>query len=240
MKVGAAASLVAAVITLTVGIPSANASGEYEPNDSFNAAWGPIAAGHVYSGALETTNDEDYFYFYVPRQTQLQYSFSETDDKDTYLCAELYQQTATGPNSIYGSGLTVDSGETGYGAVTLSRGKYYFVVNCPGAIGEPYSFQLGPVGATSTYAPLAARVRRRPPGRDAVEASVGEGEAQARQGEGTAQAQAGSPPQGQGPEEEGQASRGTCSRGLRMFRAALSRPQLASPPIAWRAPARCR
>ena len=138
---------------------SASAAGEFEPNDSFNTAVGPLVAGLPVSASIETVNDEDYFYFYVPQRTQLLYSLRNTSPFDNTLCADIYRQENAGPDGVSGSGISISDGETSSNAVTLGRGKYYFVVSCGGDtdnIGETYTFTLNPPGSLSDYGPFAA------------------------------------------------------------------------------------
>ena len=150
-----AAMLVVVLGLLFVHAPAALAVAPYEPNDSYISATGPISAGPTYSGALETSNDHDYFYFYLPQQTQLQFTTTNTTPKDTYICSELYHQLPAYVETVDDTELVINDGESDSGAVTLEPGKYYFVVGCPGAIGETYTFSLGPSGVTSTYEPFA-------------------------------------------------------------------------------------
>lgn len=150
-----AAGLVVLLGLLCVCAPAAVATAPNEPNDSYISATGPISAGTTYSGALETSNDRDYFYFYLPRQTQLQFTTTNTTPKDTYICSQIYHQFPDYIAGVEDTSLTINDGQSASGAVTLEPGKYYFVVSCPGAIGETYTFSLGPAGVTSTYEPFA-------------------------------------------------------------------------------------
>ena len=140
--------------------PSAQAAGPYELNDSFNAAYGPLVAGTAYSGAFETENDADYFYFYLPVLTQLQFQLVTPGGNMGENSIRIYHAFLDGENRQE-SYLEVEPGSTGTGAVTLERGKYFAVVcsesSCLDArIGDSYSFTLLPPGITSTYEPFAA------------------------------------------------------------------------------------
>lgn len=151
--------------------PAARAVAPFEPNDSYITATGPISAGTTYTGAFETSNDLDYFYFYVPQLTQLQFRTTNTTPKDTYICSRIVHQLPSELDSVDGGSLSVNDGESKTGAVTLEPGKYYYVIECPGAIGETYSFSLGPAGVTSTYEPFALACAAAHP---AVVSSAGE------------------------------------------------------------------
>jgi hypothetical protein len=135
--------------------PAALAVGPFEPNDSYITAAGPISAGISYSGALETSNDVDYFYFYLPQQTQLQFTTTDTTPRDVYICSWIEHQYSDHVSEVSDTSLTVNDGESASSAVTLEPGKYYFIVGCPGAVGETYTFSLAPAGVTSTYEPFA-------------------------------------------------------------------------------------
>ncbi len=146
----------AAIIgTLAIGPSAALAVAPFEPNDSYITATGPISAGTTYSGAFETSNDVDYFYFYLPQLTQLQFRTTNTSSKESYVCSRIEHQFPSEVASVYGGSLGVENGESKTGAVTLEPGKYYYVMDCPGPIGETYTFSIGPAGVTSTYEPFA-------------------------------------------------------------------------------------
>jgi hypothetical protein len=59
---------VAGVGALLAATPAA---AQYEPNDHIGQATGPLLGGTAYGGAIETSNDEDWFYFYTAGQAQL-------------------------------------------------------------------------------------------------------------------------------------------------------------------------
>ena len=140
-------------------VPSASGAA-FEPNDSFNSAYGPLVAGTTYSGGFETENDADYFYFYLPTLTQVQYQLITPSGNGFYNAARIYHAFLDGSTTVE-SYLEVSQGSTGTGAVTLERGKYFAVV-CSGSdcsdaeTGDGYSFKLLPTGITSTYEPFAA------------------------------------------------------------------------------------
>jgi hypothetical protein len=161
----------AAIVAALAVAPSAVvAAGPFEPNDSYITATGPITAGTTYTGAYETSNDADYFYFYLPQLTQLQFGTTNSTSKEIYLCSHIDHQLPGEVDSVAGSYLTVYGGESKTGAVTLERGKYYYVLDCPGTIGKAYSFSLSPAGVTSTYEPFALACAAAHP---AVVSSVG-------------------------------------------------------------------
>lgn len=135
--------------------PSSIAAAPFEPNDSYITATGPVFSGTNYSGALETSNDRDYFFFYLPRQTQLQFRLTNTSSKESLVCSSIAQQLPSEVDYVNDGSLSAFNGESASGAVTLQPGKYYFIVECPNTIGESYTFSLSPPGVTSTYEPFA-------------------------------------------------------------------------------------
>lgn len=134
---------------------SASASGEFEPNDTFNTAAGPIQAGVDISATYETVNDEDYYFFYLPQQTQLRYTLRNSTSAPYRICLDLYQQTPSSVDYIDDGFLSVNSGQTGSNAISLGPGKYYMVMTCSGTIGKTYTLHLDPPGVTSDYTPFA-------------------------------------------------------------------------------------
>lgn len=138
---------------------TAQAAGEYELNDSYNTAYGPISSGTSYTAGFETQNDVDHYYFYLPSLTQVRYNLAVPSGNELGVALDIeHADLDGGADSV--SDLYVRPGQTGSGAVTLERGKY-FVVFC-GAIscndedvGDRYTFRLDPAGITSTYEPFA-------------------------------------------------------------------------------------
>lgn len=68
--VGALVALLASVAVPAV----ASAAGEYEPNDRFDQATGPMVGGRDYDAGMETANDVDFFYLNTSGQRQLDIS----------------------------------------------------------------------------------------------------------------------------------------------------------------------
>jgi hypothetical protein len=143
-------------------VPAASASAQapYEPNDSYNTAFGPLTAGTTYSAAFETQNDVDYYFFYLPQLTQLRYTLSVPASgpvgDGVYL--DIDHQLSDRVDQDVSNELGVEEGQTGTGAISLDRGKYYIRINdqcCSDPTGDAYTLTLNPPGATSTYEPFA-------------------------------------------------------------------------------------
>ncbi len=60
------ACAVGALLILSLCLaPAASAESEFEPNDTFETAYGPLAADATYPATLETEEDVDTYYFYA-------------------------------------------------------------------------------------------------------------------------------------------------------------------------------
>jgi hypothetical protein len=151
------ALLIISAAALGVSAPQALAAGEYEPNETYNTAAGPILSGGPISAGLETANDWDVYYFYVPQTTQLFFSVQNSGPHGEYICSYIERQYPSEVDDLYATDLSVEGGSTASGAITLERGKYYFNVRCGSTdeIGNRYSFTFTPAGVTTTYEPFA-------------------------------------------------------------------------------------
>lgn len=82
------AALTAALAAMATTASAATAA-PYEPNDSFLQAAGPMVGGQNYEGAIETSNDVDWFYFNVNGQRQYDITLTSVsgsgcNDQDLY------------------------------------------------------------------------------------------------------------------------------------------------------------
>ena len=147
---------ITAAATLAVSASTASAAGEFEPNETYNTAYGPILSGSPVTAGFETSNDHDLYYFYIPQTTQLLYQVQNTGRSDHEVCTTIQHQLQNGDVEFMDS-LDVSGGSTGSAAITLERGKYYFLVECSDdhQVGLRYTFTLNPAGATTTYEPFA-------------------------------------------------------------------------------------
>lgn len=67
-----------ALVVLAVTAATSTAAGPYEPNEQPSAAFGPLLADTDYAGAVETTNDEDWFRLFTAGPTALDIAVSNT------------------------------------------------------------------------------------------------------------------------------------------------------------------
>jgi hypothetical protein len=113
-----------------------------EPNDGITQADGPVTGGTANTGAIETSNDEDWYVFYVAGRRQLDIATTQTScsnpDPDCYggIGAELRD----------GDGDSIDSTGNIYVNTTrhirrsVSTGRYFVVVS--GDQGPRYSMTV--------------------------------------------------------------------------------------------------
>src|ERR1044072_4440760 len=80
-----AALVVVGLLLLTLGA-SARAASEYEPNDSRETAFGPVAGGTWYTAGIDTVNDYDWYMFYVKTYSQVEFqaTVAEKSDSSSY------------------------------------------------------------------------------------------------------------------------------------------------------------
>lgn len=142
---------VGALLTLAYA-GQAGAAGPFEPNDTREAAHGPLAGGKSFTGKFETENDEDWYLFYIKTYSQMEISGSmlngvtctsgstravELLDRD----GELINYFHIGePNTIDGLSLTLDAG------------RYYLKLdnNSSACVGDGYKFKITPAASLTT------------------------------------------------------------------------------------------
>ncbi|MDX6628292.1 MAG: hypothetical protein QOH00_538 [Gaiellales bacterium] len=165
-----------AVVGIALAAPAvAEASGEYEPNDTPYTAAGPIADG-TYSATIETANDQDW-YRVDTSQRDVQIQIDTTNDSGCGSCSLLLSITDSQGSNLDDTGTYANAehgGETAHAAYTLREpGTYYLSVTSNARpSGVPYHFTMSrtagsPVpptgqGGGSSQACVAARgkVRR--------------------------------------------------------------------------------
>lgn len=73
--------LAATAIVLLAGLSAAPAAqADVEPNDGITQVEGPLGGGVTYTGTIPTSNDRDWYFFYVQPQTQLSISLTTPGD----------------------------------------------------------------------------------------------------------------------------------------------------------------
>src|ERR1044072_371858 len=138
---------VAGLLALSLAT-GANAAGEYEPNDTRETAYGPLAGGTPYTGTFETDNDVDWYVFYVKTYSQMDFSATMVKSScDDYGRISLYDKDG---NSIRGFYIG-EVNETSHLLLTMDPGRYYFEVDDYYACtGDQYRFQIDPAASITT------------------------------------------------------------------------------------------
>lgn len=138
------------VALLVAGVLSAAAAAApYEPNDTFGAANGPLIGGQAYQGAIETTNDVDWFFFNVAAERQLDVALTSTTP-DCYVSMALYDVDGDyiSNESVQSS---FSSGVQKTAHLTYSAGQSQYALKITANQGCGYTFTPTPADAyTST------------------------------------------------------------------------------------------
>jgi hypothetical protein len=155
-------SLALAVLVIFASLPvvTANAAGEYEPNDDIAAAIGPMVGERSYSGTLETEQDEDWFWMAIAGQQQITFNAQFRDD----VCwlggqaeASLIDQSGKEITEMEAIGRDEDNGVQSFHYTTPPVARAYYV-RVAGAGGDDelcrYDISVSP--PASVVAPPAA------------------------------------------------------------------------------------
>jgi hypothetical protein len=142
-------SLAACLLLVLAFASGAKATGEYEPNDTRDSAYGPLAGGTDYTARFETENDVDWYVFYVRQYSQMDFSATGAPDC-IWVLAKVELRDLDGKSiERFESGWT---GETNHLYLTLEPGRYYLEIRNPSGecLGEPYRFRIDPVAAITS------------------------------------------------------------------------------------------
>lgn len=156
----AAAHLTAALLlALCLAPATATAAGEFEPNDTFETAYGPLAAGVTYSATLETGEDFDNYYFYVTGQggTRVEVTIADTTLDGDGLFAEL-----TDADEEVIDEISVAGNDFGTFEEELQPGAYYLAIQTEffEQTDETYEIRTeGGAGAFGSQAEVQAQCR---------------------------------------------------------------------------------
>jgi hypothetical protein len=137
----------AGLSAVTASVAGAQA---YEPNDSFTQAYGPLIGGQNYDAAKETDNDQDWFYFNVNGQRQLDIALTGLANCGGYQYAELYDING----NAFKSGDSFSTGTTSHLRYT-TEARVQLGIRVRADIGSrcQYRIQVGPADAITTEAP---------------------------------------------------------------------------------------
>lgn len=129
---------------LLVASPVASQAAPYEPNDTVAQASGPLNGGQDYTAGIETGNDNDYYFFNVAGQRQLDIAVTELAGS----CSRLYLQNPDG-----GQIDRVDVYTTTEHLRYTASGSSQFVLQVTGSEGCQYRFRIDPADAVTPTSP---------------------------------------------------------------------------------------
>jgi hypothetical protein len=134
-----------------IAAPASLAAGEFEPNDSREAAFGPLAGGTWYTGTLETDNDGDWFFFYIKVYSQM--DFSATMVKACTSSGRTGFGLYDKDGKSLGSFSSGPVNQVNHRYLTLPPGRYYFWIERPEegvCTGDRYKFRIDPATSITT------------------------------------------------------------------------------------------
>lgn len=133
----------ACALTLLVCASSASATGEFEPNDSRDTAYGPLEGGVPYTATIDTENDVDWYVFYVKTYSQMDFSITLLKQEEFSDSVQLLDKDARYVNGFSSGYLN----ETRHLLLTLNPGRYYLKVD--GYTKDVYRIQIDPASAVT-------------------------------------------------------------------------------------------
>ncbi len=156
--------LLSAIGATLVLAPAANAA---EPNNDFATATGPLTAGPAFNASLETADDVDYQFFYIPDPATVTVTVkNKTAKKDatggrTLVASLLQARKGKLPLPLADTGRTLSPQETAKIKLLLVPGKYFVPIGHAsvdkGAADVPFRIQISPAGSTTDSYELFAR-----------------------------------------------------------------------------------
>lgn len=139
---------VVVLLLLTLGA-SAWATSEYEPNDSRETAYGPLAGGTWYTAGIDTVNDDDWYLFYVKTYSQIEFQATaaagSSGSSYFYIYGKDGEEIDTG---CCGAALFTEGEEVDRLPLTMTPGRYYLQVG--GSQGARYKFRIDPATSITT------------------------------------------------------------------------------------------
>ena len=137
-------SSMACALTLLVFASSAPATGEFEPNDTRDTAYGPLEGGTPYTATFDTENDVDWYVFYVKTYSQMDFSATlvKSEHNNSFL-VELLNKDGSYVHDFYSG----EVNETRHLLYTLNPGRYYLKINGAYRTKDVYRLQIDPASA---------------------------------------------------------------------------------------------
>jgi hypothetical protein len=154
---------IAAVVAVGTGVALAA-----EPNDTPATASGPLTAGKAFNGSLETINDADWEFFYLPDTAQVTVtvkntakSEGKTPNRRRAIASTLFQARKGKPMvAIPNTTAKLRPGQQDKSKVTLAPGKYLIPVvhGASNPLADiPFRIQIAPPGSTTDSYEIFAR-----------------------------------------------------------------------------------
>lgn len=154
-------------VTLLAALAAAPAARTAEPNNDFASATGPLTAGQVLKASLETADDADYQFFYIPDFTELTVKLTNTTPKKdatggrTLVTSLLQARKGKLPLPIPATVRKAAPGKKVTIKLMLGPGKYFVPVGhasaTNGAADVPFRLQITPAGVTTDSYEIFAR-----------------------------------------------------------------------------------
>jgi len=145
------ATLLLSAFLVFHGVPGAAAVAPNEPNNTVLEAAGPLLANQIYTGALETPGDRDFFYFYVtsPSEAQVTLTVSNFDggNGEADINAAILDASATPLSAT----AYLREGESRTLSLSLPAQKYFVEVVPSNGSGHGYSLATG--GSAGAFGP---------------------------------------------------------------------------------------
>lgn len=153
---------------VAVGIAFAAPAQATEPNDGFDTATGPLNAGQTLHGSLQTVNDADFQFFYIPDTTQVSVTTINDAAKTkgpsgkTIVSSLLRARKGRLPLPLVDTQRILRPGKRGTVEITLVPGKYFIPIGHAATKTAPqpnipFRIKIGPIGSTTDSFEIFAR-----------------------------------------------------------------------------------
>lgn len=160
-------SATGAICALSATLVLAPAATAAEPNNDVATATGPLIAGPAFNASLETADDVDYQFFYIPDTTAVTVNVKNTTLKKnatggrTINTALFQARKGKDPLVVAGTLRTLAPQKSTQIKVTLVPGKYFIPVTHASATNPaadvPFRIQIKPAGSTTDSYEIFAR-----------------------------------------------------------------------------------
>jgi hypothetical protein len=140
--------LITLLLALCLFAPVAHAQSEVEPNDDFETATGPLAAGVTYEGVLPDEDDFDAYFFYVTGESS-QVEFTIVDP--TVDGGGVYVELDDSEGGVVDS-IDVFAEDFDTLAATLDPGKYFLLLTTEESDQFDEAYEIDTAGDAGAFA----------------------------------------------------------------------------------------